>query len=890
MLKERIFRIGKWLAGIVAILVLSISATLYFFKDDICNIAISQVNKHLKAKVTVAHVDLSFWSSFPNLSIDFNEVFIQDSYEGSTKRDTLLFSDRIRCKFDPMDLWNENYTIKSIEVSPGTIQLKVNEEGLNNYDIFKEQNDSLKNDGFELNLNAIKCEGIRFSYLNAATKQEYRTEIEVIDIEGALSTGAFKATAQSNLKILSAKSGNINLVRNQHAQLHLGVNVNTDSSAINIPSSTIYIANLPFNFKGDFDRESYNFDLSAKSIKIDEAANALALSETNQVKKFSGSGSLIFDLNVQGENESIKPAEVFCSFGVDNGRLVDPNSGIALSQLNIKAEYSNKRGKEKEHLEMSDISFATEGGVFNGNLMLTNFENPQYNGEANGLINLAIFHSLFRIPQVDKMQGSVDVSSKFQINTIPSADGRDNYKIERCTGKMKLNDVLFKLMNDKREFKNIEGTAYLRNDEVGMENISLALGKSDLTINGVFKELSAYLSHQGNLIADVELNSREINIEDLGQDSKEEHILQERTYMLPDDIDGSVYLNISRLNYEGHSFENLVGNMLLERRLINFPRISVLNGGANVNGSLIIEEKRPEIFYISSQLVSKDIDFGKLFKEWNNFNQDVITSNNISGEAQANVKLDAPFDLRSGIISDAIKAEIGIQIDNGRLRNVETFKSITESLRNTSSARLAIGKDNIDEFEKKLLDLRFDRLENTLVIKNSVLTIPTMSIKSSALDLETSGKHTFDNKVDYRFGFRFRDLKKKEVSEFGDVVDDGSGKFVFMRMYGDLSNPTIQWDKQSSREKRKEYNEEEVKDAKSILKTEFGLFKNDTTVKTFIQEKRTHEILEVEFNPIDQIDTLIEEKKPKKDTKARRTLDKWKKEFEEAKKEEIKWE
>ena len=167
------------------------------------------------------------------------------------------------------------------------------------------------------------------------------------------------------------------------------------------------------------------------------------------------------------------------------------------------------------------------------------------------------------------------------------------------------------------------------------------------------------------------------------------------------------------------------------------------------------------------------------------------------------------------------------------------------------------------------------------------MTIPSMSIKSSALDLEASGKHTFDNQIDYRFGFRFRDLKAKKESEFGEITDDGSGKFVFMRMYGSLDNPTIEWDKVSNREKRKEYNESEVQSTKSMLKSEFGLFKNDTTVKTFIQEKREHEVLEVEFNPVDQNDTLMEFTKPKKDSKARKLLNKWKEESEDAKKEEF---
>lgn len=887
MLKTRVFQVMKWTAGILLVIFLSITATLYFFKDDICNLAISQVNRYLKVKVKVSEVDLTYWSSFPNLSVDFNQVFIQDSFIGSTEKDTLLYSDRIRCMFNPMDLWNENYTIKGVEVGKGTIQLRVNASGENNYDVLKETSDTVESDGFTLNLENISCEELRFSYDNRATDQLYRTKIDNAEISGELSTGKFTAQAASKMRILQARSGNINLVRNQPASLNVSVVVDADSGTVQIPSSIIYVAQLPFKFKVDYDTVGFNFNLKANNIKIEDAANRLAMNETENVKSFSGAGNLLFDLNISGKNKSTSPANVNCSFGVKNGLLKDPNSGISLSKINLDGAYTNAGGKAKENLQISNASFVTTGGMFSGNLKLSNFAEPLYEGEANGLINLAILHSLLRLPSIESLTGSIDVNSQFKIQDKIQETGEHSYQVLKCNGQMQLHDVAIKIVDDQRTFDKLNGMMYLRNDEIGLENIQLMLGSSDFKINGVFRSVANYLSKNGNLVADVDIRSKRIYIADLGSESKEEHVQQERVYMLPNDIDGRVFLDVGLMNYEGHNFFKLMGNMSVSGRTIHFPRIGLKTGGADVSGTLTIEERRPEIFYLSSQLVSNNIDFKSLFDEWNNFNQDVITSKNISGIARANVTLEAPFDLRGGIISDAIVAQIGLKISGGRLKNVETFRDITESLRTSSSARLAIGKDNINEFEKKLLDLHFDELENTLVIKNSVMTIPTMSIKSSALDLEASGKHTFDNKIDYRFGFRFRDLKGKQQSEFGEIEDDGTGKYVFMRMYGTLDNPIIEWDKVSNREKRKEYNETELENTKSILKSEFGLFKNDTTVKTYIQEKRQHEVLEIQFNPVDQNDTIIEFTKPKKDGKARKMLKTWKKEFEEGKEEEV---
>jgi len=884
MNKKRLIRIAKWTGGIILAIFLFVTATLYIFKDEICGLAIAEVNKHLKSKVSVGNVDLSFWGSFPKLSIDFEEVFIPDSYPEATSEDTLLYTERIRCKFNPIDLWNENYSIESVEINPGNLNLKVNHKGEVNYDIFKESNDSISS-AFEIKLNEVELNELKFSYKNSVTKQLYSSLLDKVVLNGAFDEKEFKLDALCNLSRLTAQSGKVSLIKNQRAHINIGIQVNNELKTVKIPNSVIQIAGLPFLFKGDIDSSEYKLSLSAKSVQIQDVANSFTTSQSEDVKRFSGNGNLLFNLNIEGKKSTFSPVLIACDFGIKNGSLIDPSSSIKISQIEVNGKYSNHGGTKKEFLALNTFQFNTSVGQFNGDLTLTNFAAPLYKGSAKGKIDLHVLNELIKLEQLQRLDGLIDVNTVFVVQSKNDEKGNTQFDIERCDGEMVINNTNIQFKDDKRLFEDINGTSYFRNNEIGLDKIQLRIGSSDFKINGVFRDLSAYLSGSGKLQADVEIASKNIDMSDLGSDTKEEKIDNERQFILPNDISGSVYLDVRKLKYDTHVFSQIAGNMSVSERLIHFPRIAVTSGGAEASGTLTIEERRPEIFYISSQLASKNIDFIKLFNEWDDFNQDVITAKNISGRAQANIKFEAPFDFRNGIISNAIRAQIGIQIDEGRLKNVEAFRSITESLKTSASARLAIGKNNINEFERKLLNLEFEQLVNTIVIKNSMITIPVMSIKSNALDLETSGSHTFDNKIDYRFGFRFRDLKQKETSEFGEIEDDKSGKYIFMRMYGDLDNPIIEWDKVSSREMRKQNNEEELSTAKSILKSEFGLFKNDSTVDNYIQPKRQHETLEIEFNPSKEIDPLLENTKPKKDTKASKLLNKWKEEAKEGKKE-----
>ena len=169
----------------------------------------------------------------------------------------------------------------------------------------------------------------------------------------------------------------------------------------------------------------------------------------------------------------------------------------------------------------------------------------------------------------------------------------------------------------------------------------------------------------------------------------------------------------------------------------------------------------------------------------------------------------------------------------------------------------------VDALQGKLDNIRFETLENTIFISDSKLIIPKMEIKSSALDITTEGTHGFNNKVDYRFAFRLRDLKlKKDESEFGEVIDDETGLRIYVRMYGDLDNPTIEWDQTARKDQARENRQEAKQEALSILKSEFGLFKKDTTIKAYQQKQVQREELLIEFGK-DEVLTPEEIKKEK---------------------------
>jgi len=96
------------------------------------------------------------------------------------------------------------------------------------------------------------------------------------------------------------------------------------------------------------------------------------------------------------------------------------------------------------------------------------------------------------------------------------------------------------------------------------------------------------------------------------------------------------------------------------------------------------------------------------------------------------------------------------------------------------------------------------------------------------MDMELSGTHGFDDRIDHHINFRLSDLFRKagrDRDEFGPIVDDGTGMRIFLHMYGTASDPQFANDGAMAAARRKKQFQQEKQELRSILNEELGLFR-----------------------------------------------------------------
>jgi AsmA-like C-terminal region len=820
-----------------------ITGAIYFFKDDLINYAITESNKYLKAKVYIAKVDIAFWSSFPAISVDFDNVFIPDTYKNAQKTDTMFYGEKIRLKFNLWDVWNKDYKVKALELKTGNVYLKYNEDGKSNFEVLKESDDTSAAEPFHLALKQVSLQNVRFRYTDQKNEQKYENHFDKLALSGVFADEIFEMSAESNSFLHTVNSGDVRLIKNVPLSFDLTCTVDKKSKSISFPAANVLISQIPLQFKGTIDTNKIDFKLTGKQLPFYDVINKISLKEIESAKKFEGKGSVDFDLSLKGNTQGENKPALKCAIDVRNGSLLEPSSGLRMNDVQLTLNYESDGNSANDQLMVKKLHFQSLKGAFDAKFVVKSFDAPEINGEAKGFLDLAIIHKIFPLVDVRQTSGIVNIDGKADLK-MNAAKGMN---IRSGEVSVALQNVLLQRNDDSRIFENISGSIDFVESEALLKDVHVKIKSTDLIINGELKNLIGYAKNVEDLKGELTIKSNNINVVEIANTSGKPVDQNERTWSLPENIQLSILVNLQKLNYQDHIFTNIQSNLQIQKRLIDFQQFQASNAGSTVSGRVSILENTPENFILKTNLASPNIGFKSLFQEWNNFDQKVITENNIAGMMEAKLILEAPFDGRIGILKHLMKADVSIKIKNGRLSNVSTFKEIIKNLK-TSKAKVLLSQKSIKSLETKLNDINFQTLENTFTVRDGVLQFPKMEIKSSAIDVFVAGVHSFDNQIDYRFDFRFRDLQHKNDSEFGTVEDDGSGMRIFMRMHGKLENPIIEWDKEAKKEDAKQNRQDALNDAKSIFKSEFGIGKKDTTIREYQQKVRVREDIILEYD------------------------------------------
>lgn len=831
------------------------------YESEVKQYVINELNKQLNTPVMIDAKDISFSiiKNFPYASVDFKNLKAMDAIQ-SKRKDTLFKADRISFQFNLPDIFKKNYHIKKIEIDNVVLTIRIDENGNDNHHFWKKSTDSTHTN-FAFALEKIEVSQIRVIYNNLQQHQTTDLIINKSILSGEFSEKKYALKTTAELFVNTIQSDSISFIKKKNVYVDATLNVDNLVDAFKIGYGKIKIEDLTFETGGEVFQAStqplLNIAVKGKDMDIKSLLSLIPKQYKTKIEAYKSTGDFYFDARIQGTLSKEQSPQVIADFGMRNATIEQTQEKIVLSGVNLKGHYTNgsQDGKQPSALTLKSFSATINKEQLRGELSILNFSNPSVNGKITATFNLSELQHFVKLDTIEQISGMVMIDALFKANNRDAVTGL--YKEVTTAGDLEISNMNLQIKNNILKFSNINGDFKFNDNDLIVNHFSGNVLSSDFELKGFFRNIVGYaLKDKQNINVEATLHSKSINLNELLANKQEGEAKQSK-YKLKFSEHINVNLNseIDELKFRKFTAKEIRGIVQLKDRKLVIDPITFLTMDGIVNTSAIVDGSDTTRLLVTSYSDFNKINITQLFSEFENFGQTNIMDKHIKGLATCKVQFSSEFSPELQMDMDKLYVGTDLSIENGELNNVESMKSLSRFI-------------DLKELE----NIRFANLKNQIEIKKQVITIPKMEIKSSALNLTTSGTHGFDGKIDYKIKLSLNELlsakakrAKKENDEFGQVADDGLGRTnLFLKMTGTTNRPVIKYDSKSAVQNVKQDLKAEKQNFKGILKDEFGLFKKDTSLHKNVpveKEKRPA----IKWQEADKKPEKKELRKPKKE-------------------------
>ena len=829
-------RLKKVLLVITGVLLLAFSliwGVAFFYEEEVKNLIISNINKNLDTPVKVKDIQFSFVRKFPYATLEFTDVSIEGKgYKESGKH--LLKAHKVNLNFNLWDVFGDRVVLKKIEVWEGNSFIYINKAGDENYDIWK-SNSNNSGTEFQLALEEVILKGVYINYLSIPTNQDYDLLVYNGKLGGKFSNDEFDLQANAEMLMDKIKADKVIYLQNKEAKLDLSLHVNRINDIYTINHSNLKIAKLELNTKGSItslkDGSKVSLTIQSANAGLKELLSLMPDAEKGNLTNYDYNGKVNFTASIEGLSTKFKTPLIKATFSSGNTSVKPAGSELVLEKIRFNGFYTNRKSPNRpvSLISFSNVSAVLDHQQLSGSIVVENLSSPWVSGNVNGKINLQKLSAFYKPDTIQSMKGNASINLQFTGQS-------GNTSEYTSTGTIKLENVSFTIKEKAAEFEEFNGLFTFNGNRFNINDLNGSAAGSDFNIKGSIDNFFTFLFQKNQTLAGrMQLTSRNLDLNELLEDKKKTNRNDTAYYLdINEHFNLVIDLNIGIISFKKFQAWKLKGNLVVRNKILSTENISfnTMNGQMKLAGH--INAQHPNTILISCDANVKKIDINQLFYETGSFGQGIITDQNLRGRLTADVMFSGIWSKSLHCYMDKITAKSSFTIEQGELIKFQPMFALSKYLK---------GAD--------LQNIKFSTLKNTIEIKQQKIYIPTMEIKSSALELTASGTHSFDNMLDYKLELLLSQITGRKVkemnTEFGTIADDGLGRSkIFLTMKGPMADPKIKFDSEAVEEKIVDDIKKENKNLKGVLNKEFGWFKKDTALVKNAPQKKKKEELQLE--------------------------------------------
>ena len=503
--KSVLLKIAKYLTITFSVILALLVLTPIVFQDQIKEQIKKTANEKLSAELNYSDVSVSFFRHFPSLTLTLNDLSLNGS--APYKAEKFITAKEVSFGINIASLvFTNTVKIDQIYLSNSFINVKVNQQGQANYNVYKSSGESSPKDSTEtaLKLERIEILNSKIIYDDQSTKVHFDAFGFNYLGKGDLNKAVFDLYSKAKIEKLNIVYDNEPYLMNKKIDADLITKVNVNSLSFFFQQNNLKINQLLVDFKGKFDflKDGYNMDFVIKSDNshLNDVFTAFPPKYIAWLSKTELKGNTNLLLTLKGKyiaSQKIAP-DLNLDLKIDNGFINYNKSAFPVSNLNLNIKTKvPSLNPDLLIVDAQNLSLNINADYLKSKFYIKGMNIPNIKADFKAKIDLEKLDQALGIPDLDlkgfltgdvKMDGTFDPKNK----TLPVTKGF-----------VDLENGYLKTKYYPNPITNIVIKSTIDNQKGTFNNLKVSLKPTQFTFEGKPFFVEADLSNFDDLTYDI---------------------------------------------------------------------------------------------------------------------------------------------------------------------------------------------------------------------------------------------------------------------------------------------------------------------------------------------------------------------------------------------------
>jgi len=714
----------KWIAIIIGVLFLFLLIAPFLFKDKIIEKIKTEANNNLNAKFNFGDFDLSLIRSFPNLSVNIQNLSIINlaPFNG----DTLIYARTLGLTIDIMSVISgSEIKIKKIGIDDPVMNFLVNKDLKANWDIAKSSADSKAEAGKP---SAFKATLQKYSISNGRILYNDESMPFLLRLSGVNHTGTgdftqdlFTLVTKTEVAKTDLAYGGVYYISKSKADIDAAIDMDMKNFKFTFKENKILLNELQLGVNGWLAMPDTNIDMdiafNAAKSDFKNFISIVPAMFSEGFKDIKSSGKLALDGFIKGRYNAASMPGFGINLKIENGMFQYPSLPSSVKNVFVDLAVNNPDGiPDHTYINLSKFHIEMNNDPFDAKLVLKSpVSDPDINAFMKGKIDLAGIQKFVPLEQGTSLSGVITAD----LTAIGRMSSIEQKKFEQfnASGNFGITGMNYSSKDMKQPVMINTLQMSFNPQRVALNSFVAKIGKSDFNASGSLDNFLAYAIKDEVLRGSLNLTSSTIDLNEfMGEETTtaETTTVKDTTQLavldIPANIDFTMMANIGNLIYQNLTIKNVAGKLVIKDKAIRMQDVAMnlLDGSLNMSGGYSSADIKKPTFDFT--LNARDFDIQKTTQAFETVQKLAPIAKNCSGKISTVMTVKGDLDNQMSPVMSSLAGAGKLSTGKVTVSNFPAFVKIADVLKMDSwknfeippvspSFKFVSGRVYVDPFE-----------------------------------------------------------------------------------------------------------------------------------------------------------------------------------------------